>query len=151
MEYDLSVTIRRPPERVFAFLEDVQDDAAGPGSPVAEMEKIPPGPTGVGTRWREVVRVAPLVRWTIWSEVTAFEPGRVLEETFRGPFMSGWIRYEVEPAGGGTVLRQLETYSPRGPMRLLGARLGRMLGSRIEARLKAIRDGLESETAGDLR
>lgn len=69
MDYDLSVTICRPPDVVYATLADIQRYVQ-PGSPVPEMEKIPPGPTTVGTRWREVIRLAPFLTMTIWSEAT---------------------------------------------------------------------------------
>jgi len=114
-----------------------------PGSPVPEMEKIPAGPTAVGTRWREVVRLAPFLTMTMWSDVTAIEPGRLLEETFHGPWMTGWIRYSIEPTDDGSVLRQQETLSPHGPLRLVAGKVDRMLRPRVTSRLAAIRDLLE--------
>lgn len=143
MEYDLSVTIRRPPAAVFALLADVQDHIH-PGSPVPVMEKIPPGPTRVGTRWREVVRLAPFVSMTIWSEVTAFEPGRRLEETFRGPWLRGSLAYTIEPLPEGCRLRQRQTLNPHGPLRLMARLMGRMFRPRMAARLESIRAGLEA-------
>jgi len=149
MDYDISVTIRRPPEDVFAFLADVQDYIQ-PGSPVPEMEKIPAGPTTVGTRWRELVRLAPFLTMTVWSEVTAIEPGWRLELSFRGPGMTGWILYSIEPNEGGCVLRQRETLTPHGPLRLVAGPVDRMLRPRITERLEAIRDGLERQASRPL-
>jgi hypothetical protein len=142
VDYDLAVTIRRPPEVAWALLDDIQDHIRS-GSLVPEMEKIPPGPVRVGTRWREVVRLAPFVTMTIWSEVTAVEPGRLLEETFRGPWMTGRLTYEIEPVADGCVLHQRETLTPLGPLRLVGGAMDRMLRPRLSARLDAIRDLLE--------
>jgi hypothetical protein len=145
MEYDLSVTIHRPPDAIWAFLTEIQEYIHAPGSPVPEMEKIPGGPTKLGTRWREVVRLAPGVTMTMWSQVTAIEPRRRLEESFRGPWMSGVLRYTIEPRDGGSLLRQRETITPHGPLRLLAPMLDRMLGPRLVTRLQDISRLLEGE------
>jgi hypothetical protein len=147
MQYDLSIAIHRPPEAVYAVLADVQDYIHGPGSPVPEMEKIPPGPTVVGTRWREVVRLLPFVTMTMWSEVTDVVPGRRLGETFHGPWMTGRITYEIDPTPDGSILRHRETLQPHGPLRLLAGPMDRMLRPRIEARLEDIRELLENPAA----
>ncbi len=144
MDYDISVDIRRPPEAVYAMLADIQRYIPGPGSPVPEMEKIPPGPTAVGTRWREVVRLAPFLTMTMWTEVAAIEPDRCLESTFHGPWMTGWIRYSIEPSDGGSVLRQQETLTPHGPLRFVAGTMDRMLRPQLVARLESIRDRLDS-------
>lgn len=75
MEFDLSVRIGRPPEAVYAMLADIQQ-YVDPAPVVPEMEKIPPGPIAVGTRWREIVRLLPGVTITMWTEVLA---GSMLE------------------------------------------------------------------------
>lgn len=147
MEFDLSIPIRRSPEAVYAVLADIQRYAGGTGSPVPEMEKIPPGETRIGTRWREVVRLLPFRTMTVWSEVVAAVPGRRLTETFHGPWMTGRLAYEIEPTPDGAVLHQRETLTPHGPLRLMAGRMERMLRPRLIARLAAIRDLLEKETA----
>jgi len=144
MDYDLSVTIRRPPDVVHAVLADIQR-YIDPGSPVPVMEKIPPGPTTVGTRWREVIRLGPFLAMTMWSEVTAIEPGRRLEERFRGPWITGRLVYSIEPDEAGCVLRQQQTITPHGPLRLVAGRMDLMFRPRVTARLEAIRDGLERD------
>ncbi len=144
MDYDLSVTIRRPPDAVYAALADIQR-YIDPDSPVPEMEKIPAGPTAVGTRWREVIRLGPFFTMTMWSEVTAIEPNRRLEERFRGPWMTGRLIYTIEPEERGSVLRQQQRITPRGPLRLVAGPMNRMFRPRVTARLKAIRDGLERD------
>ena len=59
VEFDESVQIARSSADVFAKLADIQVGAGALGSPVVTMEKLPAEPTQVGTRWREVVRLAP--------------------------------------------------------------------------------------------
>ena len=149
MEFDLSVRIGRPPEAVYAMLADIQQ-YVDPASVVPEMEKIPPGPTEVGTRWREVVRLLPGITMTIWSEVVALEPGRRLEVRFHGPGMSGLLIYVIEDHDGGTLLRQIETLTPHGPLRVMAGTVERTLRPRLIARLADIGDRLEREGTGDM-
>jgi hypothetical protein len=144
MEHDISVAVGRPPHVVYAVLADIQLYVQ-PGSPVPEMEKIPPGPTAIGTRWREVVRLGPFLAMTIWSEVTALEPDRRIEERFRGPGFIGRLVYTIGASEGGCVLRQQQTITPRGLLRLAGGAMDRMFGRRVSARLESIRDGIERE------
>jgi hypothetical protein len=146
VDIDISVTINRPPAIVYAVLADIQLYIHAPGSPVPEMEKIPAGETAVGTRWREVIRLAPFVRMTIWSEVTALEVDRRLEERFRGPGFAGTLIYMIERGGDGCVLRQRQTITPRGPLRFMAGMMARMFRPRVTARLEAIRDGIEGDT-----
>jgi hypothetical protein len=145
VDFDLLVTVRRRPDEVIAFMADVQ--RYGDHSPrVPEMEKIPAGPTCVGTRWREVVRLGPGLRMTVWSTATAYEPGRLLQLSFHASWMSGWLAYTVTPVPGGTLFRQRETLTPKGPLRLFDSQIGRMLGPSLIARLEAIRDQLDAGT-----
>jgi hypothetical protein len=144
MDYDLSVTIRRSPEVVYAALADIQR-YIDPGSPVPVMEKIPAGPTTVGTRWREVIRLGPFLAMTMWSQVTAIEPDRRLEERFRGPWITGRLVYSIEPDEAGCVLRQRQTITPHGPLRLVAGPMDRMFRTRVTARLESIRAGLERD------
>jgi hypothetical protein len=104
------------------------------------LTKSPPGPTGVGTRWHEVVRVLPFLRMTVHSVVTAIDADRRLVLDFASSWMRGTLEYTFEPtADGGAVLRQRETLMPRGPLRLADRAIARMLrpnlvhGSRASA------------------
>ena len=155
MDFDLAITIRRPPAVVLAFFIDIQDRLdPSPSSPVPELEKVPAGPTTVGTRWREVVKLAPGVRMTVWSTVTAIEPGRLLAETFTSAWMHGTLEYTVSPTGNGTLLRQRETLTPKGPLRLFDRPIAAMLRPALVKRLEDVRDLLEAgaeEAAGAAR
>ena len=146
MEFDETVRIRRPVPDVFAFLLDVQDRAIGPDSPVLEMTKTPPGPTRIGTRWRELVRLAPGLRLTMHSRVTAVDPDRLLALRFRGGHMQGDLRYTVTGETGTTLLRQQERMAATGWLRLAGRPLGAALARRLHLRLHEIRMVLESES-----
>ena len=148
MRFDYSVTIRRPAPAVFAMLADVQDwGKEERAALVPVMEKITSGPTRVGTRWHEVVQLAPHVTMTVWSEVVAIEQDRLLDERFWSWWMRGRLEYTMTPVDGGTVLRQRERLEPRGPFRLVDGFIARQLGPAIEARLGAIGHMLEAAGA----
>ena len=97
MNFELSITINRPPEDVFTFLRDKDQFLQEEGSPVRLIEKITPGPIGVGTRYREIVQITPFIQAEIHSEITYFEPSGALEEDFWASGMSGHLAYQFIP------------------------------------------------------
>lgn len=150
MYFDLPVTIDRSPDDVFGFLAYKDRYPQLPGSPVLVLEKLTPGAPGVDTRYREVVRVLPLVSKEILSRVTRFEPPRFLEEDFVGPGpMRGHLAYEFSEANGGTLLVQRETLEVVGPWRLFSPVVERMLGRQLRNRLEGLKSVLESGWAVD--
>lgn len=136
--------IERLPSDVFAFLRDKDSYPQEPGSPVLVLDKITDGPPGLGTRYREVVQMLPLVRGEILSEVTRYEPDRYLEEQFKGAGMQGHLSYEFVLHSSGTTLIQRETLQPLGILRLVGPLIERMLYRRLRERLESIKLILES-------
>lgn len=144
MDFDLSVEIGCPPADVFAFLTDVERFATGPGSPVVTMEKIPPGRTVVGTRWREVVRLPPGLRMTVWSVVIDLTPDAGLVVDFSAVAFTGRLSYQLTPTASGTRLYQRQTLAPRGPFRLVSRCMARAFRPRLVERLDDIRSQLEA-------
>ena len=61
MEFEVEAVIDRSQEEVFAFFRDMHQLPSRKGSLVPVYDKITPGPVGVGTRIREVVRLLPFV------------------------------------------------------------------------------------------
>jgi hypothetical protein len=143
MYFDLSISIDRSPEDVFGFLRDKDKYPQEPGSPVLVLEQTTPGPAEVGTRYREVVRMLPLVRGEIHSVITDFEPGRCLGEDFEGAGMVGHLEYRFEADGEGTRLKQRETIQTRGFVRALAPLMKRILGRQLRKRLEGIKKILE--------
>jgi hypothetical protein len=145
--FEGEVTIRCRPEQAFDLLAYKERSAVGPGSPVLRLDKVPPGPTRVGSRWTEVVRLGPLARMTIRSVATVVDPPRRLVEVFVGPGFGGELGYRFEPAdreGDATVLHQRQVFLLTGPFRRLTARLVRRAWvPRAEERLQDIRRALE--------
>lgn len=144
MHFELSVTIERTPAEVFAFLRDKHLYPQPPGSPVLVLDKTTDGPVGVGTGYREVVRMLPLVRGEILSEVTRFEPPHHLEERFSGSGMRGHLAYEFVPQDDATLLVQREDLELLGAVRLLARPMEWMLARRLRERLDSIKSDLES-------
>jgi Polyketide cyclase / dehydrase and lipid transport len=137
------VDIKCSPEVVFDFLANVDRVQQAEGSPVLALERTTTGPPGVGSRYREVVRMLPFLKGEILSEYTAFDPPRVLEMAWTGPGMAGRDRYELEEIEGGTRLVHHKDTSARGLLRVVEPMMRRALLPRLEARLQAIKGLLE--------
>lgn len=144
MYFELSIVIRRPPADVFAFLRDKDKYPQKPGSPVLVLEQTTPGPSGVGTQYREVVQMLPFVRGEIRSKITRFEPAEHLEEDFEGAGMQGHLAYQFVPEHDGTRLIQRETVTTRGLLRVIEPLIERTLARQLRKRLEAIKAVLES-------
>ena len=140
LTFDLSVAIQRPPAAVFAFLADVQDqDGAG-----IRMTKIPAGPTAVGTRWHEQVRLVPGLWMPVDSVVTEIGEPILLGMNFRSIWCTGHLTYTIEATPQGSILRQRETLLPRWPLRWLAAWVDARLRPHLLTRLAGIQAQLES-------
>ena len=141
MKFELSIWIDRLPEEAFVFLRDKHLYPQPSDSPVSRLDKVTPGPVGVGTRFVEVVRG---LRGEIHSEITCFEPASRLEEDFWGAGMTGHLAYRFLPEGGGMCLIQRESIRWHGITRLVAPILRWMLDRKLRARLAAIKADLEA-------
>jgi uncharacterized protein YndB with AHSA1/START domain len=136
----LSVTILRPAGDVFAALADVGN--AAKWSSALEEELLTPGPLRVGSMRRAVVPSFAGRTMENEMELTELVPGRRL--AMRG--VSGFpfpvrILAELEPAGGGALLRWTTWLEPGGIARPLGPVLAasyRRAFARDLARLKSM-------------
>ncbi len=144
MYFELSITINRSPSDVFAFLRDKDTYPQEEGSPVLILEKITPGPPGVGARYREVVQMLPFIRGEILSELTRFEPGKFLAEDFHGAGMEGHLAYQFLAEGDGTKLIQRETIRWRGLLKVFEPLIRLVLSRHLKERLEDIKMDLES-------
>jgi uncharacterized protein YndB with AHSA1/START domain len=106
------IDIARSPDEVFAYLTD--PSKLSTWQDAEEVTKLTPGPTGVGTRLREVHNVLGRRRVEI-TEFVVYEPGRRFEiRMVDGPPLDG--RWDFAPAAAGTRL----TFTPI--FRLTGVR-----------------------------
>lgn len=145
LTFDLAVEILRPPQAVFDVLADVQlyVDTV-PASGLVRMSKHPGGPTRVGTRWHERVRILPGWWMSVDSVVTEVEPPTLLGMDFRSRWFRGHLTYTLEAVPGGCRLRQRETLRPVGPVRLVARQVDASLRPRLLQRLDDLRTLLES-------
>ncbi len=143
MYFELSIWINRPPADVFAFLRDKDQYPQERGSPVLVLEKTTPGPAGVGTRYREVVRMLPCYQGEILSEITHYEPNEYLEEDFSVAGMRGHLAYQFLPETVGTTLVQRESLHYQGLLRFFEPLIGLVLERRLRERLADIKKVLE--------
>jgi hypothetical protein len=138
-----SVNIRRSPEAVFHFLAYVDRVQQAKGSPVLALERTTPDSPGLGSKYREVVRMLAFYKGEFVSETTAFEPPCLLEMVWTGPAMTGRDRYELAETQDGTALLHQKWTSPRGLLRIMEPFMRRALLPRLEERLGAIQCALE--------
>lgn len=146
MKFERSISICCKPEEAFVFLRDKDQFQQEPGSPVLVLEKTTPGPVGVGTCYREVVQMFPLIKGEILSIVKRYEPPRYLEESFRGNGMDGYLAYEFISVNEGTLLVQRETIQFHGLFGLFSPLMERMLLKAVVARLEGIKTILEKRS-----
>lgn len=145
--FDLSIAIRRQPADVFAFLADIQEAEPIPRRAAVKMVKEPSGPTAVGTRWHERVRMAPGLWLHIESVVTQIAQPTRLGMDFHSNWFAGHLTYEIQADTGGSLLCQHETLHPRGPMLWLEKTIEPYLRQQLVRRLQDIQLLLEPETA----
>jgi len=128
-----SVTIKRPPEAVFAYLVDGEKCTEW-RSGVLDIKRIS-GDGGVGTRYAQGVQGPMGRRVSADYEVTACEPNAHLEfQTVTGPARPHG-RYDLHPAEGGTRL----TFSLDAKLGgLSGLLMGGMVQKTMDSEVKAI-------------
>lgn len=143
MEFRPRRQVARPPGEVFAFFRDIDQLPWHTHPVVAAYRKITPGPAGVGTRYRETVRLFAGRTLDIVSEITAVHPDDRLEYRWAGPAMHGELTYEFRVALGGTEVLQWQTLEPHGALRLLTPLIRRAFAGRIADRLEHIAAILE--------
>ena len=144
MEFEFTAMIHCPPADVFALFRDIDQYNEHKGSPVPVLDKITDGPVGVGTRYREVVRMLPGVMMTILSEVTGYEPERYLASDWRSAVMEGHLAYTFAPVDGGTRVIQKMSLNPRGILRVFSPLIKVMFSRAASRRLVEIKALLEA-------
>lgn len=117
MEISFSITIDRPRPSVFKFMSDMRNHPQEEGSKVLLVEKISEGEIGVGTQFREVVRMLPVLNASFINEITRYEPDEKIEITWQGGGMEGVLTFHFDDHQGGTLLKVEETINLKGVMK----------------------------------
>jgi uncharacterized protein YndB with AHSA1/START domain len=141
----MSVTIARPVDHVFRVLTTPEDTPKWSSNAVEE-QLTSPGPVGVGSTRRAVVRSVGGRTTTNETVVTEFEPNRrVAMRSISAPvpFAASWS-FNVVP--GGTQVDWTWSFGLTGAARLLGPPFGAWFRRSLQrdlAHLKAMMEGGE--------
>ena len=144
MYFELSVLIYRPVPVVFAFFRDKDKLTQEKDSSVAVIEKMTEGSVGRGTRYREVVQMMPFYREEIRSEITRYEPEKLIEECFESGMMYGRLIYLFTAEADQTRLTQQEELSMRGLLIPFQPFIRRTFLKKLQGRLDGIKKLLEA-------
>jgi carbon monoxide dehydrogenase subunit G len=136
-----SVSIARPPERVWAAIADYAYDLRWRKG-LTDMTPDPPGGPEVGTKVHEVVRNSGR-DYVADTVVTESDPG--VAYRFEGSGTIGGLKggRRVDPDGGGSVFTYTIELEPQGAMRLLRPVLGPMVRSGLKKDLQTLKSLLE--------
>jgi uncharacterized membrane protein len=136
-----TITIRRTPAEVFAFLADLENLPRW-NYALSQTRKISDGPVGVGSRYLQTRTLPTRSEETL--EVTAFEPDHLL--AIRGPLgpFQSEVSYLVTAADGGTTLSNTMDLRPTGAARLIAPLAGSRVKSAVAANLDALKQLLET-------
>jgi hypothetical protein len=145
MEFFVSSLVNRPIEEVFAFLRDIDRHPRDPQSVVPTYSKLTPGPVATGTRYLEVVRMLPGLKWQVSSEIVLIQPPRVLALRWSGRGMHGQTRYELQPVDTQTSLAQRQDLFLHGLLRLFCPLVRLSFGRALAWRMAAIKETLERQ------
>lgn len=143
MKFTNTITIKRRPDEVFAFLARFENVPRW-NYAIAETRKITDGPVGVGSRYRQTRTVPSRSEETF--AVTEFDPVRTLASGGAlGPFEAD-VRYLLEPMGDGTVLTNSMTLQPAGPLRFVAPLAAPRVKAAVAANLDTLKQILETDS-----
>jgi len=139
IENAISLTLDQPPEQVFDFLADLPNEPTW-NPECLSVEKVSPGPVGVGSTYRGRMRGV----GQVMTELSAFERPRRFATVERSRAATGTFEFRFTPKAGGTQVEIVMQLQPRGPMRLLQP-LMRLMTRRLLATLSEhVRKGLDA-------
>jgi len=140
MRFTNTITIRRPPDEVFAYLADLENLPRW-NYAIAQTRKLTPGPVGVGSRYHQI-RTVPAHREED-LEVVELEPGHRL--TVRGTLntLPARLSYTLDPVGDTTVLTNEVVLAASGRFALVAPLASRQVRAAVAANLDELREILE--------
>lgn len=143
MEIKLSIAIEKSVDKVFDFLSDFENHHQESNSQVLLVEKLTPGPSRIGARYREMVQMLPFIKVEMITEVTQMKPHKRLEFTWSGGGMDGVLEYHFDPHDGWTNVEFKEKVIPKGIMKLVGPLIKASFHKTMVDRLDGIKGFLE--------
>ncbi|HUF39731.1 MAG TPA: SRPBCC family protein [Anaerolineales bacterium] len=114
MNWQSTITIHRPVETVFAFVTDAEGGTKWHRA--NRITPVSPGPIQLGSTYRVEGR---FLFWTFdsLSEVTAFEPDRLVEYSSDAGMYAYTLRYELERTESGTRFTEIGVANPKGMLK----------------------------------
>ena len=140
--FDVSTTIKRPIEEVFAVLSDASNRLKWASGEVEAPKKTSDGPIGVGTTWHGVGRLFGR-QFDTDLEYTEFEANRKIALTAKSPFPT-MITITLEPVAGGTRVNQTVEAEPGGFFKLAEPLLVTMAKRQFQSDLDNLKDLMEA-------
>ncbi len=140
---EVSTTINRPIEEVFALLSDFSNNPKWASGSVEAPKKTSDGPIGVGTTWHSVGKFLGR-RIESDTEVTEFEANRkIAAKSKSGPFPVEFTM-TLEPVDGGTRVSQTIEAEPGGFFKLAEPLLVTIARRQFQNDLDNLKDLMEA-------
>ncbi|HEX2281237.1 MAG TPA: SRPBCC family protein [Thermomicrobiales bacterium] len=142
MHIESSVVIDSPPERVFAFISDIQRQPDWIAA-VQGVSNLSPGPLHVGSTFRLSLAFMGKTAEAD-QEITRLDPDRAITQTTTSGPIPTEVTMTLEPSGSGTLLKN-STRADIGSLgRFAGPMISRTIKRQLETDLQTLRGILES-------
>ena len=138
MEYETTVDIEAPPEKVWAIVQDVERWSEWTES-ISSIELLGTGDLAMGSRARVKQPGFPAAEW----EVTRFSPGTSFAWTSKAPGLTSFGDHEVVPTATGSKVTL--TFRQSG---LVAPVVGLLMGSRARRYVDTEARGLKNRAEG---
>lgn len=139
IEHTASMTLNHPPETVFDFLADFENEPAWNPACIS-VTKTSPGPIATGATYIGRMRKIGTVQMTLDSH----EPHRRFVTSERSRIATGRFEFRLTPHADGTQVEVDARLTPRGPFRLLQPLMRRELATFLAKLPGWIRTGMDS-------
>ena len=140
-KFDVTTTIKRPVEDVFAVLGDFSSASVWSSGAAEPPTKTSDGPIGVGTTWHSVNKAAGR-RIEGTFEYTEYEANRKIVSATTRPFPIT-VTTTTEPVAGGTRVSQTVEAQPGGFFKLAEPLVVTMTRRQFQSDLENLRDLME--------
>ena len=143
---EVSTTVKRPIEEVFAVMSDASKNPRW-ASGISETTKTSDGPIGVGTTWHGVGKFLGR-RIESDTRYTEFEPNRKFTTEITTPFPMT-VALTFESVADGTRVNQVFDGEPGGFFKLVGPLLVAAAKRQFQNDLDNFRDLMEADALAD--
>lgn len=141
MQFENTLTIRRPPNEVFSYLAAFENVPRW-NYAIVETHKVTEGPVGVGATYHQTRSIPSPTEETF--TVTEFDPDhRLAIQGDLGPFQ-GTLTYVMRDVPEGTELTNRADLEGKGLAKVAAPLLGGRVGEAVAANLQKLKEILEA-------